>query len=378
MLFLLCFWERTCNMNNILKRIFVLLIAIFALSPHSSAFAHEAWLLTPNQILMLNSLPLPQSFAIDNILTLLIMVGMVAAFMLAYWVEIILKPKEKIYERKILPFIEDYLPLIVRLCLGFIMMYAAFGSLPRHGIGAYGSPTLFVPDLDLRIIGATGTEWLCLAKLQFILAMTMILGVFVRVSAVCIMGLVILGASLFGAEMMISYAAHFMMPALFLLCVGAGKYYKLSLPLPKICAQIEKFFSECDMRIIYQVILIGTGFNFVLLALVFKFMQPNLLINILVEGNFPLFGLPVEYMALLMAMIEVIAGFCIMMGILVRPLCVFLIGAMCLFAVILGENLVMHANIFAIMFICLFYGSTRSKDEDYIAEEFYQEYPAFA
>lgn len=343
-----------------------------------SAFAHEAWLLTPNQILSLNSLPLPKSFAIDNILTLAIMVTMVAAFMVAYWCEIILKPKEKALEKKILPHIEAYLPLIVRICLGFIMLYASFGGLPRHGIGAYGSPTLFVPDLDLRIVGATGTEWLFLGKVQFILAISMILGVFVRVSSLCVMGLVVLGAFLFGSEMMVSYAAHFMMPALFLLCVGAGRYYSLSLKLPKICNMIQEFFMRCDRAIIYRVILIGTGFNFILLALMFKFMQPNLLINILVEGGFPLFGLPVEYMALFMAMIEVIAGICIMVGVLVRPLCLFLIGAMILFAIVLGEALVMHANIFAIMFICLFYGSVREEDESHIADEFYREYPEFA
>lgn len=363
-----------CRLDYKFKFIWCALIIMIAFAP-ISAFAHEAWLLTPNQILSLNSMPLPESFAISNPLTLLIMVSMVVAFMLAYYAEIILKPKEKALEKQILPYIQSYLPLAVRLCLGFILLYASFGGLPRHGIGAYGSPTLFVPDLDLRIVGATGTEWLFLGKVQFILAISMILGVFVRIAALSIIGLVLLGAMLFGVEMMISYVAHFMMPALFLLCVGAGRYYKFKLKLLKFLSSIERFFASCDHQIIYRVILIGTGFNFVLLALMFKFMQPNLLINILTEGNFPLFGLPVEYMALIMAMIEVIAGICIMLGILVRPLCLFLVGAMSLFAIVLGESLVMHANIFAIMFICLVHGSLCEEDERHIAEDFYYDYP---
>lgn len=322
----------------------------------SYCIAHEAWLLTPNQIVMLNDIPLPHSFSSDNFISIFIAMTMSFLFGVALFAEYCLRDYELLLDSYIRPFAYRYGSLILRLCLGFTLLYASFGNMPRHGIGVIGQPTLFVPDLDLRLIGETGHEWLFLAAIEFAIAILLFLGLFTRLVALSIIILIMMGAYLFGMDAILPYAGHFMMPALFLMCLGSGKYCAFTLDLPRPFDDISYFFNTLDRPSIYRLVLLGTGLNFAFLGVLYKFTQPNLVIQILESSNFPLFGIPVEYVALIMALIETMTGLCLAAGLLVRPLSLFLIGAMCMFAMVLGENLVMHGNIFGLMFIFLLYG----------------------
>ena len=335
---------------------------IFINSP--AAYAHEMWLLSVTEVITLNALSVPTAFMFDNPIALLVMTIISLLFLVAYYGEIYFKDIENQYADKIMPVVTHYIPIIMRVSLGLVLLYAAFGILPRHG-NETGTPTLFVPDLMLKILGDWGNIF---AYAQIIIAAMLLLGVYVRIAASGIIVLVVMGSAAFGADMMVSYAAHFMMPALFLLCVGAGQILNLpdnitSTISPKM-QKISDFFASCDMDIIYRTILFGTGFNFLFLGVYFKFMQPNLIIGILSSSAFPLFGLPVEYVALIMACIEVFAGLCLMMGILVRPISALLLFAMTLFSVILGENPIMHGNLYGLMILCFVYGSVKYDTDD--------------
>jgi uncharacterized membrane protein YphA (DoxX/SURF4 family) len=350
--------------RNILS--FTVFISSFIFTP--AAYAHEMWLLSVNEVITLNALSIPTAFMFNNPISLLVMTIMSLLFLVAYYGEIYFKDIENQYADKIMPLVTHYIPVIMRLSLGLVLLYAAFGILPRHG-NSTGTPTLFVPDLMLKILGNWGQIF---SYAQIIIAAMLLLGVYVRIAASGIIMLVVMGAAAFGADMMVSYAAHFMMPALFLLCVGAGQILKLpdniilkfSSKINLKMQKISDFFASCDMDIIYRTILFGTGFNFMFLGVYFKFMQPNLIIGILSSGAFPLFGLPVEYVALIMACIEVFAGLCLMMGILVRPISALLLCAMTLFSVILGENPIMHGNLYGLMILCFVYGSVKYDTDD--------------
>lgn len=351
-------------------------LLFFVLSNLDSAFAHEVWLLTPEDVIRLNQQPIPTSFMWGNPLSGIILAGLAGAFLTGYLLEIKLKPFETHSVTNFFKqYVWAYLPLIVRFCVGITLLYAGMGWNVRHG-AMIDVPTLFVPDLSLSVLG--GMWQPILAYAQIAIALCLFLGIFVRICAVCIMILTLIGAGLFGQAHMVFYTAHFIMPALYLLCVGAGDKMAFHYHFARhsLCDRVINFFKTCDIHLVHQFMLVGTGIHFALLGLFFKFLQPNLIIHILSNSNFPLFGIPVAYMALMMGGIEIIAGICLAMGILVRFVSIFLIGAMCSFAFILDESLILHGNIFALMLIGLCYGSPldhlslKAKKESILPKDF--------
>lgn len=352
-----------------MKKILLFLSVCFLIT--FPAMAHEAWLLSPEEVIALNKMPSPSAFSLSNMISILLAIVMVLIFLGGSiihmkWVE----PIENKIIHEYFPLFKEYIPIIARICLGFTLLYAGTGILVRHGSGMPGMPTLFVPDLDLRL---AGDFWQFIGKIEVTLAFMFFFGIFVRTAAGTVIALAVLGSMLFGSQMMMPYSAHFMMPALFLLCHGGGVFYTIDLKLPHKLETIRSEIARCDKHLIYKVILFGTGMNFAFLGLTYKFLQPNLLMAILEKSSFPTFGIEVQYLAFIMALVEVFAGFAIAVGILVRPLCIFLIGAMCLFAVLLGESLVMHGNVFALMFIGLCYGNSTyvefDTDEDDLEDD---------
>ena len=91
-----------------------------------------------------------------------------------------------------------------------------------------------------------------------------------------------------------------------------------------------------------------TGATFVYLGIAVKLIEPTLLMAILEHGEVPLFGLSLEMVALVMAMVEIVAGGLLAMGRLVRPVSLFLISAFTFFAVTIGETPLFHANLYGL------------------------------
>lgn len=87
-----------------------------------------------------------------------------------------------------------------------------------------------------------------------------------------------------------------------------------------------------------------------------KMLAPNLLIAILERDHFPDFGMGYDTVVLIMAGIELFAGFYLMMGRLVRPVCCFILGAMIFFSFTLHEPFVIHSNIIAMLMVGMLYG----------------------
>lgn len=66
-----------------------------------------------------------------------------------------------------------------------------------------------------------------------------------------------------------------------------------------------------------------TGITILYLAVVFKVMQPNLVIGILTLHPVPLLSRSPETFALLMTLVELTSGILIIAGVLLRPLSLF-------------------------------------------------------
>lgn len=98
------------------------------------------------------------------------------------------------------------------------------------------------------------------------------------------------------------------------------------------------------------------GATFVYLGITYKLNQPTLLIAILEHGNVPTFGLPLDVAALIMMLVELTAGAFLALGLLVRPIAFFLIGAFTFFAATIGETPLVHANLYGTMIMLLMVG----------------------
>ncbi len=333
-----------------LKR-FLLLVFFISLLQVSYAFAHEAWLLTPQEMIELSTEPLPGAFRGGDVISVALALLVAGGFLIALTAEYFYKPIERRLDLFTEPYAKRFAPLIIRITLAMFMIYAAMGWTPRHGVQAGTSPTLFVPDMELNLLPA-GFE--IFSWLQIIFGLSILFGFFTRAAAFGTIYLCFSGLALFG-ERFVPYFGHAFAPALYLLCVGGGVYYvKIYMPAP--LDSLRLFFARIDRVFVYRALVFLTGINFAFLGFRYKFLEPNLLIKILEVGQVPNFGIPYEYMAVMMAYIETTAGVLIALGLLVRPLALFLIGAMMFLAISLGETFMFHSNIFGLMFIFALFG----------------------
>jgi uncharacterized membrane protein YphA (DoxX/SURF4 family) len=232
-----------------------------------------------------------------------------------------------------------------------MLFTAALGLSPRHGTAFGFTPTLFVPDMELNLLGS---GWHFLAYVQLILAIMLLYGFFTRVASLGVIGLCYLGLGLF-QEKFIPYMGHFIAPAVFLMWTGGG-YLSIPVKLHKELQDLIEALKSIKLQWVYSFVLFITGINFFYLGLFVKGMYPTLLMAILAHGNVPLLGLSYETAAFIMTGIEIAAGLLVALGLLVRPIAIFLIAAMSFFAIFLGESPLLHANIYTLMFVFLIYG----------------------
>lgn len=312
----------------------------------SVAAAHEAWLLTPSEIEELSVMPLPSIFTSTPLLLGLALLAGIAAFA-ALMVEDKYRDAEEKFFAPISRQAARFGPLFIRVGLALMMALGALGGLPRHGVAMWTKPTLMVPDMQLALVGGSDL----IVELQIVLAALLILGLLTRLAAVGVIGLAITGIVLFGVDFL-SYAPHFIAPALILMVWGSGP-----IALDEIHRPLEgPRPTEAQAKAVWSMALFFLGGTFVYLAIVYKFGQPTLLMAILKHGEVPTLGLPYEYAAMGMMAVELIAGALLAMGRLVRPIAVFLIFAFTFFAVTIGETPLFHANLYGTMAMLLIVG----------------------
>ena len=324
---------------------------VFAGATGSVVGAHEAWLLTPSEVEALSRAPMPDLFTNPWVLS--------GSAVLAGIVAIVALQLEERVPMRVQPYVARATgmatalavglgPLAVRIGLALMLGLGAVGGLPRVGVEVWSQPVLFVPDMHLALV--PGWDWL--APAAFGVAVLLLLGLLTRLAAFAVFVLSILGIVAFGAPFL-SYAPHFIAPALVLLAFGPGwlasdRCIGLMPPMT---------LSDCQRRVVWRVAMALVGGTFVYLGVAFKLFQPTLLIAILEHARFPTFGLPMDVVALAMTGVEIVAGLVLAMGRLVRPVALFLLGAFTTFAVLLGETPLFHANLYGMALVLLLAGA---------------------
>jgi uncharacterized membrane protein YphA (DoxX/SURF4 family) len=322
------------------------LAALAGISFTGPAAAHEAWLLSPSEISHLAQSPLPDLFtspwSIGGAATASILV-----MSMALRADKGLQAVEARFSARLTGLASELGPVAVRLGLALMLGLAGAGGLPRHGTPLWTEPTLFVPDMQLSLApGLAG-----LAAMQVALAVMLATGFLTRIAGLMVMMLALFGLAAFGVPFL-DYALHFIAPGLILAIFGGG------------CLSLDRMIEmEAWMKpparlagIAWTATLAIMGGGFVYLGVTCKLIQPTLLMAILEQGEVPLFGLPLDFAALVMTGVEIVAGTLLALGRLTRWIAVFLITAFTFLAITLGENPLFHANLYGVMVMLLLSG----------------------
>ncbi len=311
------------------------------------ATAHERWVLTPEQIAHLNALPKPALYT-GLSFTNVAMITMFLLFILG-WIRLGFTGARELFPdlQARLASYGDHVPRILRVCLAWMLISSAFGLEPRTGVEMLSSPTLFAPDLELKLLDS-GWGWL--RWFEVLLGLAILFGIYVRFCAILLMLLGLLAGWLFGLGFL-AYGGAILGSCLYLLLQGPGRHY-LPLPVPASLVGVVAWLDaqpRCRAQAIMRVL---TGFTMLYLGVTFKIMQPNLAVGIIEMYRVPLLSAAPEGFSLFMALVEVSAGLLMIAGILLRPLSLFLLAAFAFFASLLPETLTEHILFYGVMLSC--------------------------
>lgn len=183
------------------------------------SWAHERWILTPDQIIEWNSKPKPFLYSHWTALNLTMLSGF--ALLTAGWVWLGFTGARELFPdlQARLTSLSDYVAPILRFCVAWILISSAIGFEPRNGVERFTSPTLFAPDLELSSLGPIGSgfEWIELA-----LGLALLFGIYVRVCAAALLVLILLATLLF-QDALFAYAGALLGVAIYLLLQGPGR-----------------------------------------------------------------------------------------------------------------------------------------------------------
>ena len=320
--------------------------------PFDALLAHERWILTPEQIQAWSEKPTPTLWSTLTFLNGSMILGFVL-FTIG-WIRLGFTGARELFPnlQARLGSFGNLVAPVLRFCLAWVLISSALGLEPRYGVERLASPTLFAPDLEL---GATVPGMLGLRWFEFALGIGFLLGIYVRVCAVGLLLLALIGTLLFQSSIY-AYAGALVGVAIYLLCQGPGSYY-LPLPTHPDFLAIQSELASVPRQRAQAIMRVLTGITIFYLAVAFKVFQPNLAIAILTIHDIRLMGMSPETSTLLMTLVEFTAGILIIAGILLRPLSLFFLSAFLLFAALLPESWMAHALFYGVMLSFLFNGA---------------------
>jgi NADH dehydrogenase FAD-containing subunit/uncharacterized membrane protein YphA (DoxX/SURF4 family) len=326
-----------------------IVIFLLLLIGTSEALAHERWILSPSQVLEWNSRPKPALYTTLQVTNALLVGG--ALLFVLIWIRL-----GSTGARELFPDLQlrlasygDFSAVILRIGLAWALLTSAVGLEPRFGNVAFASPTLFAPDLELALLDPA---WHWLRPVEITLGLMFLFGVFVRLAAAALIGLLPLALVLFGQDML-AYFFAYLGVAIYLLLQGPGRWF-VPVPLPTFVNRVERKLESVPRQRAQFLLRVLAGFNFLYLGIYFKVLQPNLALAIVTIYEVPVLSWAPEAFVLIMALVEVVAGLMLMAGVLMRPMSLFILGAMLFFASVLPESFTAHMLLYGILLTFVF------------------------
>jgi uncharacterized membrane protein YphA (DoxX/SURF4 family) len=327
--------------------------AILALLLTQPAVAHEAWLLKPREMYALYEQPLSAVWRDVSLLSIVTASLLLVGLVLAEYLDRRFQPFEQILDRRHQEPARHWALLILRISLGMLLIASALGLNTREGTALFAEPTLFVPDLELSAVSNLVSV---IAGIELILGVALVLGIYVNFCSLLVIVLVALGFFWFGPQIMLSYAGHILAPAFILLVEERDRFEHVTSrdSLPEQFVQRLLPFMTLERNLILMRVV--TGLTFIYLAVMHKYLNSPHLEQIIAQRDVPTFGISPGPLVFFMAATELVCGFALVVGIAERIVAIVLIVAIFFFALVLGESVVMHANILGILIAIIFLG----------------------
>ena len=324
--------------------VLALSLGICLLLSSVAALAHEAWVLSPEEMEKLNAEPLPPIFTRLNAINVSMYLG--TLLVLVGWISLNYTGARELFPdlQVRLASYGGYASLGLRIALFILLGMAGTGLGPRHGTHLFEAPTLAAPDLELRLLGP-GWEWI--AWVEIVLALCFLLGIYVRAAAAVLLGLAIVGLFTFGPRMF-DYLGLIGGAGVYLVMQGAGSYY---VPMPSIpgTATIHAWLESQPRSRAQFLLQLLAGFNLAYLGVYWKGFQANSMLAILQIHHVPTFGIQPPTFVLWMALVETLSGLLIMAGVLMRFLSVILFASFVFFSALLGESVFGHIIFYGLL-----------------------------
>ncbi|PHR59984.1 MAG: hypothetical protein COA43_08430 [Robiginitomaculum sp.] len=344
----------------IAKMIFLLCAFTFAvLVFYEPAFAHERWVLTPDQMLELNAHPKPKIYT-DTTLEgtlMLVFFGAILAFLIrahyfqhpAKWL-VLFSGRVQHLTRLI--------PSILRLTLSWSLIMSALALSPRLGNSPFVYPTIFAADLEIIWVDA---KWHWLVYAELFVGLWLLSGIWTRMAAIATFAFMNVALYIFG-EAFLAYYPTLLGVVIYLFFRGSGPF-AISIACPRIFREIGEALGDIPLRTPQYILRILAGLNFIYLGVWFKILQPNLAVGIVTIYDMPIMSLAPEFFTLFMACVEIVAGIVIMAGILIRPASLFLLFAFFFFATFLPESYDAHMTFYGVLLAFILGGPGRLHDK---------------
>ena len=336
-------------------RLFVLgYLLLLALIP-TSVHAHEMWVLTDEIIKEWDNKPLPRTYTSWTLATTLTLF-----FALVINGGLVLLHRHGGNElfpvfRSKMRGMRPYTSVVLRFCLGWVLLSSAIALEPRYGNDVWSHPTLLAPDI---LISNLPSGWHWLRWLEVSIGIALFTGIYVRVAATACLVLVSIAILLTGLAA-VSYAPVYAGVSVYLLVAGGGSIY-LPLPIPAAMTRLNQRLAESGSMSRAQFIMrVLAGVNFLYLAVYFKLLQPNLMLAIIDVHGLPIMGIPPDVFVVIIAAVEVSIGLLVIFGVLLRFLSLVLIAAFIFFALCLSEaeTLTSHILYYGVSISFLFNGN---------------------
>jgi len=332
-----------------------MLFAVYLFANVSSAFAHERWVLTPDQMQSLNTQPKPEIYTSFTFAGagILLFFGGVLLFLI--YVHYFRQPDKWLLmlSGRMQRFVEWIQPLL-RLTLGWTLIASAMGLVPRLGNSAMAYSTFLAPDLEIAILGP---GWTWLAGAQIALGFWFMSGLWTRIAATVLIFAMHLALWLYG-EPFLAYYPTYLGIAIYLVIQGGGRGTMQTRTFPPL-QPILDWLHEMPMRYPQYILRVLAGLNFIYLGVWFKILQPNLGIGLINIYEVPILCEAPACFTLIMACVEIVAGIAIMAGILIRPASLFIFFAFFFFATFLPEGYDAHLVFYGVLMAFLLGGPGR-------------------
>lgn len=295
----------------------------------SSVFGHEPWLLTTEQIKILNSLPPPNVFAQLDMFNIFVCVFSI--LIVLFWILLnYLFP----YGKK--PFTEyqqNYASLFLRIGTGTMLILLALGLIPVRGIEFISKTALIAPEFLI----SSNLVWKWLFWVELIIGFALLFGIYTRVCAITLLLMLIIVFFHYGMGIL-QYVGFYLGIIYYLVMQGGGRY--------AIFRDESKLDTMTKSVFVLQLL---TGINFIYSAISIKFIHPNLDIAILTINHSITFGLTYAYFVFIMFVTEIVFGILIILGLRLQIISVGLLLIFIFLSFDVSENILAHSFIYGIL-----------------------------